>query len=181
MIDDIPLDVQVTRWCQTITHGEKWPQYQLRAQAHFRADEDLRIGPTGYRSIRDLMVELAIVRGSREQLERGIGIISHHPESPPHDDIDGMEEFISGWLWMPDGLYDEVWAQVREHHYEACTIELLIAPIAYDAPVFRWDTDQNKTISIIKAGVRFDRTIGPRVPTDATEEPESPKKRWLFG
>ena len=181
MIDDISLDVQVTGWYQTITHGEKWPQYQLRAQAHFRADEGLRIGPTGYRSTRNLMVELAIVRGPQEQLERGIGIIAHHPERPPRDDIDGMEEFISGWFWMPDDLYDEVWAEVREHHYEACTIELLIAPIAYDAPVFRWDTDLNGIISIMKAGVRFDRTVGPRVSAVATEEPGSAKKRWLFG
>ena len=177
MIKDITLSVQVTGWYQTITHGEKWPQYQLRAQARVPADEELRIGPTGYRSIRNVMVDLAIVRDSQERPERGIGIIAHHPERQPRDDVGGMDEFIGGWFWMPDDMYNEVWAQAREHRYDACTIELLIAPIVYDAPVFRWDTNANKITSIMRAGVRFDRTVKP-VSAITGEQPELAKKRW---
>lgn len=184
-MDYIPLAFPVQRWAQTISHGEGWPKRQFSVSAVATNTEDLCVGATGYRSLADVSVSLSFLRGNDEdtssRLERGIGILTHNEAEPARDDFPASTRFIGGWCWMPEDLYDEVWVQVRDHRYEGAAVELMIAPVVYVGPFFRWDTDASRRIWIIKAGVRFERRIGEDPASDDGSADRKPaRKRWLW-
>ncbi len=181
MLDDVPywLTAQVEDWSQTVTGGEDYSLYRFSASA-CAANDDLVLGADGRRRISNIRMSLSLVRGlPKEPPKRGIGILAYHAEKPAHDDIDGTDESIVGWFWLPDALYDEIWGQVRENCYDTAALELQVAFVELADPYERWDTSKNKIIPIMGASVRFERKLKPPIDPDASLS-EPPKKRWLF-
>src|SRR5437868_1723358 len=131
-MDYIPLFLNIEKWWQAVSHGEKWPSQSFRFSARPRSDETFRI--VGDR-FRDLSAHLSIVRSepSQNKPERGIGILAYHPEREAQYDAPGSEAFIGGWFWMPTQAYDEIWDQVRESSYLGCSLEIDVAPVDFDA------------------------------------------------
>lgn len=176
MIDDTFIKFDVLDWSQTITHAtEKWPSHEFRCSAKVQADEDLEL--VGAPDIRGLPVQLSLIRGeyrpNEKPLERGIGILAffeEQPASPP--DIPRMNPFLHGWWWLPEASYDEIWLQVREGTWRACSVDLAVAPVNYSGPAICWDVSKHKTLFVTRAGVRFERKAHDPVP---------PKKRGFLG
>jgi hypothetical protein len=167
-MDEVDLYLQVVGWSQTITHGENWPPYQFRVIAHTSGDEELVFGADGYQRLRNMPVHLTLVRGRPQTvLERGIGVFTYHPETPASLDFKGLDEFVTGWFWLPEALYDEIWAQARDQHYDESVVELEFGPVESAGPTFRWNTEKNKVASIMRAGVRFERKLKALTTPDA--------------
>jgi hypothetical protein len=176
-LDRTVLRLQVIGWSQTITHGERWPQYQLSVGARISNSEELVLDADGHRRLRSMLVDLDLIRGQPEKLERGIGLLGYYPEEPPHEDIGRLDEFVGGWFWLPEALFDEVWALAREHRGGECAVELEIGPVEKGRLNTRWNIEKNNTVSIARAGVRFERNL--QSPAHAAS-PQRPKKRSLF-
>lgn len=171
-LDKAWLFLQVVGWSQTITHGEKWP-YRFRVIARTSDDEEFAFGTGGYRRLCKMPVHLTLVREQPEGPMDGIGALFYFPGTAAHDDIDGMDESVSGWFWLPEALYDEIWAQAREHRYDECVVELEIGPVGSTGPAARWNTGKNKIVSIMRAGVRFERKPNSSAAKKAKDEPKS--------
>ena len=180
-IEDVSLSLRVEGWSQTITHGERWPELQFRVDARTQEDEEMLIGAEGHHRLRDMPVQLSLVRGEPEKaLDRGIGILAFYPERPSRGDIDGMAEFVGGWFWLPGALYDEIWQQAREHRYDECLIEIEFGPVDWGSYAPRWNVEKSKTAAILRAGARFERRLSPPAARDPSLT-EPAKRRGLFG
>jgi hypothetical protein len=157
--DEAWLNLHVVSWEQIIRHDEEGPQYHFAVVARTSEHEDLLLVSDGSaRSLRNTPIALSIYRGQLSptlvtralggtepaQLERGIG--KFFPGEP------------SGYFWLPDSQYDEIWAQVREHRYDDCVAVLGFAPVERDNDSKRrWNADKNKIASITRFDVRFER------------------------
>jgi hypothetical protein len=176
--DQTTISFKVTSCSQTISNGEAYPPYQFRMSASTSDTEDIVIGADGDRWFRDIPIWMSLVRGKPEKpLARGIGVLAYHPEMPARDDIEGFDEFVSGWFWLPESSYDEIWTQAREPHYDQCVLELEFAPVEPAGGTVRWNTEKNKVASILSAGVRFDRQTRRLVRPNVMPPP---KKRSFF-
>jgi hypothetical protein len=175
MLDEAIIRLRVSEWSQTIVHGAEWGPFIFRVSARTSDDEEIVYGADGYKRLRNMPFNLGVVRGPPEKLpERGIGIFGYYPARPPRDDIDGTDEAVGGWFWLPEDLYDEVSRQSRERHDE-CVIELEFTPVETAGPTSRWNTVKNKVVSITRAEVRFERKPD-RSASDETEGEEKPPK-----
>ncbi len=181
-LDDVPywLTAQVENWSQTVKHGEGYPHHSFSFTARAADNEDLVLGADGRWPISNIRMFLSLVRGlPKEPPKRGIGILAYNAKERAHVDIDGADESIVGWFWLPDALYDEIWGQVRENCYDTAALELQVAIVESAGPYARWDTSKKKIIPIMGASVRFERKLKPPVDPDVSRS-EPPKKRGLF-
>jgi hypothetical protein len=159
--DASAIRLKVDRWFQTIAHEKGGgfvvvAGHQLSFDAH--ADESEELELTSGEKIRDLRASMSISRGLRENpLQRGIGVLAYYPPTPAGVDTAPMPSAIGGWFCLPEASYDEVWVQVREKRFAACTINLEIAPVQFPAMEVVWNTQGNKAISILGVAVMFER------------------------
>jgi hypothetical protein len=99
-LDRYWLSLRVEGSSQTISHDSG---HALRFRAKTKENEEIELGTEG-RRLSNILVELSVVRGKPERvLERGIGRINYHPKTAPSYDSDGIEEFVGGWFWLPEG------------------------------------------------------------------------------
>ena len=177
-LDEAWLNLQVVSWEQIIRHDDKGPEYHLAVVARTSEHEDLVMDFEGFsRFLRNSSITLRIDRGQLkptmvtrmrggtepEKLDRGIG--KFFANDPP-----------SGRLCLPESLYDEIWAQVREHRYDDCVVVLGFAPVDRDNDSkSHWNAEKNKVASITQFDVRFKRKSQGFV----QEEVEAEKTRKL--
>ena len=166
MNDISAIKLRVDRWFQAIAH-EKDGGFVVSAGHQFRisayADEAEELKLTSGEKITALQFSMSISCGLRDNpLQRGIGVLSYYPPRGADYDTAATKSFIGGWFWLPEASYDEVWAQVREHKYAGCTINLEIAPLEWPTMMeVVWNIQNNKTISILGAEVMFERSLQP--------------------
>ena len=93
-----------------------------------------------------------------------------------------MEEFVGGWFWLQEDLWDEIWKQTSEHRYDAAQLELQFGPVQSAGATSRWNVEMNASLPIVQAGLNFDRKLKRAPNPDAPVEP--PRKRgfsWIWG
>ena len=181
------LFLPVEGWSQTITNGEDGLHRHLRITTRTGKHEELVFGAEGLQRLCNILVSLSVIRGKPEKVpDRGIGILAYYPQRVARDGTDEMEQFVGGWFWLPEALYDEVWIQAREHQYDYCVVEVRFGAVELAGGAFRWNTDKNRIASITNVDVRFERKLKlepepePEPPASVDEPLEPLKKRGFF-
>jgi hypothetical protein len=170
--------VRVDEWFQSVgnnPYGLSIIGAGFRLLGRTSADEDIELS-TG-QILKDMMVSLNIQKGmpslEENKLKRGVGVIGYREGSP---------EFISGWFWLDDEIYEEAWRQIRDGRYTNCSVELWIGPTTREGRGFGkgplWNVEEHKFLAIDGVTLQFVRKAVPREPQPQSPE-LAPKSRWF--
>ena len=132
MIDDDGafLRLRAVGWSQILSNDEDYPPRQFNVVARTADNESLLFNAKSQRPLQNMSVHLSVLSGLPEKPpKRGIGVLAYYPERPASRDIEKTEEFLGGWFWLENSVFDEVWVQVRENRYDECEVEVEFAPV----------------------------------------------------
>jgi hypothetical protein len=175
------IHLRPVEWQQSVEHYPSINMEGRRFSANFTIERGSELRLSNKMRLTDLAVQIQIfevtrMQGQMAKLPPGsIGSFSFYDAMPPHDDIPGMDPFLSAWFVLNAQSLDDVWNQVQQGGYSECSLMVEIGPVESDVgPGWMWDVSKSPHLVIDAVTLSFKRSV----PTLGESEEKKGSSFW---